>query len=152
AANVGVGPAAASRLSLQTQPASTATAGVAFAPQPVVRIEDAFGNLRNSDSTTVVSAARGLGSGVLQGTTNLTAVNGIVTFTNLSHNVATNITILFSSGTLVSATSSSIAITPAAVAQLAFATQPGNATAGSAFGTQPVLKTQDQFGNNSTLG
>src|SRR5437870_11807363 len=41
--NVVVGPATASRLTILTQPASTATAGVAFAPQPVVRIEDQIG-------------------------------------------------------------------------------------------------------------
>jgi len=38
------------------------------------------------------------------------------------------------------------------VTQLGFATQPGNATAGSAFGTPPVVKSLDQFGNNSTNG
>src|SRR5260370_1054767 len=92
------------------------------------------------------------GSGALQGTTILTALNGIVTFTNLSHKVANNITILFSSGSLVPATSTTIAISPAAVSQLVFTTQPGNATAGAAFGTQPLVKTQDQFGNLSTAG
>src|SRR6185295_252750 len=35
---------------------------------------------------------------------------------------------------------------------LVFATQPGNATAGSVFGTQPVVNSLDQFGNNSTNG
>ena len=30
--------------------------------------------------------------------------------------------------------------------------QPGGATAGSAFGTQPVLKTEDAFGNLSAVG
>ena len=36
--------------------------------------------------------------------------------------------------------------------QMAFTTQPGGAVAGASFGTQPVIKTQDQFGNNSTNG
>src|SRR5205814_9137491 len=36
--------------------------------------------------------------------------------------------------------------------KLGFATQPGSATAGALFGVQPVVKTQDQFGNNSTSG
>src|SRR5205814_7539224 len=35
---------------------------------------------------------------------------------------------------------------------LAFTTQPGNGTAGSALSTQPVIKSQDAFGNNSTVG
>lgn len=38
------------------------------------------------------------------------------------------------------------------VTRLVFATQSGNATAGAVFGTQPVVRTQDQFGNNSTNG
>ena len=39
---------------------------------------------------------------------------------------------------------------PAAV--LVFTTAPNNAYAGSAFGTQPVVKTQDAYGNDSTFG
>src|SRR5262249_1822098 len=38
------------------------------------------------------------------------------------------------------------------VRRLVFSTQPGSATAGAIFGVQPVVKTQDQFGNNSTNG
>src|SRR5439155_25278816 len=87
-----VTPAAANKVTIQTQPSATATAGVALAQQPVIRIEDPFGNLRSSDNGTVVTASRNAGSGALQGTTNLTSVNGVVAFTNLSHNVATIIT------------------------------------------------------------
>ncbi len=36
--------------------------------------------------------------------------------------------------------------------KLVFTTQPGNATAGSVFGQQPVLKAVDQFENTSTVG
>ncbi len=39
-----------------------------------------------------------------------------------------------------------------AVTNLAFTTQPDQAAPGVLFGTQPVVQTQDQFGNNSTLG
>src|SRR5262249_7050083 len=89
-------PGAASSLAMQTQPSATATAGVAFPQQPVIRLQDQFGNFCTNNSSTVVSAARSAGSGILQGTTNVTALAGIVTFTNLSHNVATNITLAFS--------------------------------------------------------
>src|SRR5439155_7258197 len=41
---------------------------------------------------------------------------------------------------------------PAAASKLVFTTQPGSAAAGSVFGTQPVIKTQDTFGNNSAVG
>jgi hypothetical protein len=48
---------AAGRLIVQTQPSSSAVAGVAFAQQPQIRIEDQYGNLRSSDNSTVVTAA-----------------------------------------------------------------------------------------------
>src|SRR5439155_7435545 len=122
---------AASQLAIQTQPSATATAGVVFAQQPVVLVQDQFGNLRNttngiSDNSTVVSASRssGTGSGLLQGATNVTAVDGISVFANLSHNVASTITLLFNAGGLASATSTSITVSPAAATILAFATQP----------------------------
>jgi hypothetical protein len=86
--NVTVSPAAANRLVVLRQPPSSATAGAAFATQPQVRIEDQFGNLRTSDNSTVVSVARNLGSGSLQGPTNVTASGGVVSFTNVSYTVA----------------------------------------------------------------
>src|SRR5439155_10705039 len=55
-------PALALYLAIQTQPSMTATAGVAFAQQPVIRIEDQFGNLRSADTGTQVTAARNAGS------------------------------------------------------------------------------------------
>src|SRR6185369_12267661 len=39
-----------------------------------------------------------------------------------------------------------------AASDLAFSVQPGAANTGTIFGTQPVVKTQDQFGNNSSSG
>src|SRR5439155_18596438 len=107
---IAVSPAAASKLTIQTQPSATGTAGMAFAQQPVVRIEDGFGNLVSSDSSTVVTASRSAGSGTLQGMTSLAAINGVVTFTNLSHSVATNITIQFAGGSLASAISSNVTV------------------------------------------
>src|SRR5207249_3078427 len=132
-------------------------AGIVFAQQPVIQVQDQFGNLRcstngNADNATVVTASRSAGSGTLQGITSVAAANGLVSFANLSHNVATNITILFTSGSLSSTTSTSIAISPAAATALAFTTQPGNATAGAVFGSQPVVASQDAFGNNSVIG
>ncbi len=41
---------------------------------------------------------------------------------------------------------------PGTVKQLVFATQPGNAEYGSFLNLQPVVRTQDQFGNNSSSG
>ena len=151
--NVVISPAAASQLAIGTEPSATATAGVAFAQQPVVYVEDQYGNLVTGDNTTQVTAASlPLGSGPLQGTTMVTASAGIATFANLADNVAETITIQFtSSPALAAATSSSIVISPAAAAQLAIHTQPScTATAGAAFSPQPVIYVEDQYGNLET--
>src|SRR5439155_20323577 len=84
--------------------------------------------------------------------TSRTAVDGVVTYTNLSHTVATNITIQFTGGSLTSTSSTTIAVSPATADRLVFTIQPTNATAGSVFGTQPVVKTRDAFGNDSAVG
>ena len=65
-----------------------------------------------NNNSTVVTATRSAGSGTLQGTTNITAVGGLVTFTNLSHNIATNISINFTSTGLTNAVSDPIAVSP----------------------------------------
>src|SRR5882724_2331892 len=149
---IAVSAATADHLTIQTQPSASATAGVVFTQQPKVRIEDAFGNLISSDNGTVVSAARNAGSGTLQGTVTATAVSGVASFTNLSHLVANTITIGFSSGSLAGPASSNIVVKPASATRLGFTTQPGAASAGLVFGVQPVVNSQDQFGNNSTVG
>src|SRR5262249_53769391 len=142
---------------LQTQPSASATAGVSFVPQPVVRIEDAYGNLVSSDNSSVVTASRGLGTALLQGSTSRTAANGLATFTNLSYNLAETITLNFASGSLTGTTSSNVVVTAAAANRLSIQTQPStSATAGVAFGQQPVVRVEDQFGNlrvndNATL-
>ena len=101
-----------------------ATAGVTFAQQPVVRLEDSFGNLISTDSSTVVTASRAGGAGALQGTLTATASNGVASFANLSHQVATNITIQFTSGSLSSATSSNVTVNAAAASRLTVLQQP----------------------------
>ena len=67
-----VSAATASQLVITQQPSATATAGVAFATQPVVIEEDQFGNVITTDSTHTVTAATGSqGTASLQGS-NLT--------------------------------------------------------------------------------
>src|SRR5262249_62275886 len=65
-------PGAANRLAIQTQPSATATAGVAFAQQPVLRLQDQFGNFCTNNSNAVISAPRGPGARPFQATTNFT--------------------------------------------------------------------------------
>ena len=143
-------PAAASQLVIHTQPSPTATAGTAFGTQPLVYVEDRYGNLETGDSSThVMAASRPMGSGPLQGTTTVTVASGVATFTNLTDDKAETITLEFTSvPTLTAATSSSIIVSPAAACRLVIATEPSpTATAGTAFATQPVIDEEDQYGN-----
>src|SRR5439155_3852545 len=148
-----VGGGAPSRLTIQTQPSSAATAGAAFAQQPVVRVEDSSGNLVVTDNGRVITAARGTGSSTLQGSLTATTVNGLAAFTHLSYNVAETLTVTFSATGLTNATSQNIVVSPNTASQLAFTTQPGGVSrTGSPLATQPVIKTQDRYGNVSTVG
>ena len=126
-----------------------------------MKTRDAFGN----DSTVGLGASRNVtitiasGTGPLQGTATLdlgtAAGNGTATFTNLRIDSAeTRRRSATSAGSpaLASATSNSFTVSPATASTLVFSTQPGSATAAAVFGTQPVAKTQDAFGNNSTVG
>ncbi len=137
-----------SKLVIHAQPSGSATAGVAFGTQPVVYVEDAYGNLVVNDNTTMVTVTLASGAGPLLGTTTVTARGGIATFTNLSDNVAGTLSLVFTSGSLTAATSSGVAVRPGPAAKLEIVQQPsGSAVAGQAFATQPVVYLEDAFGN-----
>jgi hypothetical protein len=146
--NITLGPA--SRLVIQTQPPPGATAGVSFTPRPVLWVVDAGGNLLTTDNTTAVTASRLAGTGTLQGTLTANAVKGVVTFANLSHDVATTISLLFTSGTLIPDTSSGTLIVPAAAAQLSFLQEPTSATGGAVITPPLTVTLKDAFGNAVT--
>ena len=150
-----ISPAAASQLVVTQQPSATATAGVAFTTQPVVKEEDQYGNVVTTDSTSTVTAARGgVGTASLQGSNlTVTLVNGVATFAGLSYNKAETMDLGFTTNASgVSSTSSSnILVSPAAASQLVIAQQPSaTATVGQPFATQPVVYEEDQFGNIET--
>src|SRR5262249_31776746 len=137
---------AASKLTIQQQPSLAVTAGVAFGQQPIIRIEDQYGNLRSTD-TLSITATRAAGSGTLQGTTTISAIGGVATFSSLSHNVATTLTIQFTSGALASATSDNILVSPASASRLGIQTQSSaSAVIGVIFLQQPVVRVEDAFG------
>jgi hypothetical protein len=143
-------PGPAARLRIQTEPSVSATAGVAFSQQPIIRVEDARGNLLTTDNSTVVTAARLAGAGTLQGILTATAKNGIVTFSNLSHTTANTISVLFTSGALTPDTSRSILVNPAAAARLAYVQQPTNTVAGAVILPAVTVALRDAFGNSVT--
>jgi len=140
------------QLVIHTQPTATATAGKAFATQPVIYEEDQYGNLETGDNSTQVTASLEIGSGPLRGTLTVTVSGGIATFTNLTDDTAGTNSLLFTSvPALTSAMSGNIAISPAQASQLVIHTEPSaTATAGKAFATQPVIDEEDQYGNLET--
>jgi hypothetical protein len=73
----------AAKLAVLTQPVGPTTSGGLFATQPVVRIQDQYGNTVSSTATVTAQVESGTGSWSLGGTTSLAAVAGTATFTNL---------------------------------------------------------------------
>ena len=146
-----VSPASASQLVITQQPSATATAGVFFATQPVVKEEDGFGNVITTDSTHMVTVATGShGTGTLQGSPlTFTLSSGVATFSGLSYNVAETMNLAFTTTAGgFTATSTDVVVSPATATQLVITQEPSStATAGIAFATQPVVKEEDQFGN-----
>jgi hypothetical protein len=124
---------------------------MAFAQQPVVRVEDSLGNLINSDNSTVITAARVGGAGTLQGTVTATASNGLASLATSRTWWLPTSRFSLAVGSLASATSSNVTVSPAAANRLSVLRQPSSsATAGAAFATQPQVRIEDQFGNLRT--
>lgn len=98
----------ATKLAILTAPVAPAANGGAFVPQPVVAIQDQYGNTVTSSSDTV-TAAVGSGDWILGGTAGVNAVGGVANFSGLTAakvGALTGGTISFTSGTLTGATSS----------------------------------------------
>ncbi|MFN0178349.1 MAG: hypothetical protein ACKVZ0_06080 [Gemmatimonadales bacterium] len=105
--SVGAGPAA--QIAITTEPSSTAQAGIAFPTQPIVAIQDRFGNLVASSAN--VTAAIAAGAGTLGGTTVVAAVGGVAAYTDLRIDGGVgDRTLRFTSGSFVSPQSTPITI------------------------------------------
>jgi hypothetical protein len=121
-------PGPPTQLVIHSQPSGTATAGSAFSTQPVVYVEDQYGNLETHDNTTQVTASLRVGTGPLLGTTMVTVSGGIATFTNLFDDKAETIILLFTAPALVKAQANPTTVNPAAASRLSI-TAPATATA-----------------------
>ncbi|MFA6170975.1 MAG: Ig-like domain-containing protein [Patescibacteria group bacterium] len=147
----------ASRLEMATQPSATATAGEAFATQPVVKIVDQFGNLISEDDLSVITATRNSASGSrdLGGTLTATVSGGIATFTNIVYTEAVTIALNFSSDSLTPVTSNSIAVAPNVPSVVTFSTAPAAVitdTVDNPISTQPIVLVKDAYENNVANG
>jgi len=99
-----------------TQPGGAMAAGVAFATQPVVAIQDATGTT-NTDSTVYVVMSKKTGPGALSGETTKAAVSGVATFTSLKIDTAGDYVLTATPAGLTAADSSSITITSTGVVE-----------------------------------
>ena len=140
------------QLAIQTQPSATATAGVTFSTQPVIYVEDQYGNLETGDNTTQVTAALDSGTGPLMGTTTVTVSGGHrhVHRPVGQHGRDDHAPVHQLSGpdrsNIEQHRDQSGGGEP-----VGDQTEPSaTATAGVAFSTQPVIYVEDQFGNLET--
>ena len=137
-----VSPAAASSLAFMTQP-SDVLAGVPVAPEVAVMAQDVFGNGVPGQAITLALDGTGTLTG---GATTLTDALGTATFGAVSIDLVGRKTLTASSD-LLTATSHTFTVSPAAAASLTFTTQPSAVVAG-----EPILPAvqvigHDAFGN-----
>lgn len=143
--NFTVFAAAAAQLVFSEQP-SNVTAGATIAPEVTVAVEDQYGNVVLSDSSSVTVAAN-TGPGTLNETATVQAIDGVATFNNLSLTTSGTYTLAAIDGSLSGAVSSSFAVAAAPASQLSFVQQPGNVTAGSTISPAVTVELEDQYGN-----
>ena len=137
----------ASQMVITAQPGG-ALAGQAFTTQPVVELRDTRNNLVVNDTATAVTAVIASGGGTLEGTATVTAASGRITYTNLTlRGTVGGRTLSFTATGVASATSDTVTLAPGAPSALTITTQPGGATAGQPFTTQPIMEVRDLDGN-----
>lgn len=146
-------------LAINTQPSATATAGTAFAEQPVIGLRDAWGNVATTPNVSVTASITAGGAGTLMGTLSRTTSGGIATFTDLRiDGVVGSRTLDFTSGSLTPATSTAIVVGAgtASVVQTYMPTSAPVAAASYSYGTglpvgpvsdPPQVRVTDAFGN-----
>ncbi|WP_023640845.1 putative Ig domain-containing protein [Dickeya zeae] len=142
---------AATQLIYSQSPSTSVVSGINFTTQPVVYAVDARGNIDTDFNGSVTLSENGSGS--LTGTTQVTASNGIATFSGVKYTSASdadaNFVLTAASASLASVTSASI--NPDVVAtRLVFSTQPVPTTIqngqSTSFTTVPVVQAVDANG------
>jgi len=142
---IDVSPLPAVGLEVTTQPPTSVQAGQSFGLS--VSVLDQFGTPDPDFNGSVTVGLQG--NGTLGGTTTVSAISGIATFSGLTLDEAGNHTLQVSSAGLTSVTTGNIDVTPAAASQLiAVSEPPGSLTAGTTFGFE--VQAEDPFGNLAT--
>ena len=148
---IGVDDLNSAQFVVKQQPPASTAAGTGFGL--TVQAEDRLGNLDSSyNGLVTVALANEPGGAMLDGTLSVMASGGIATFSGLTLNTAASgYTLAVSASGVDGALTSAITVTPASASQLVIHTQPSaTATAGQAFGAQPVIEEEDQYGNVET--
>ncbi|HEX3801029.1 MAG TPA: hypothetical protein VH413_20225 [Verrucomicrobiae bacterium] len=148
-------PAVEAQLAVLTQPSASAIAGINFAAQPVVAVEDSFGNIVTNATDVIVVSETGAGD-LSNSPTNgvaVSAVKGVATFSGLFITNAATTTLTFTSGSLPTLNSANIAVVPSAPHTVVIVQEPDTAAqVGVAIDTQPIISVLDSFGNIETNG
>src|SRR5438132_611587 len=146
-----ISPAAANKLVFTVQPTSV-TAGAPITPAVQVTAQDGLGNTVTSFTASVtVALGNNPGAGALTGTTSVTAVAGVATFSGLSvDKVGTGYTLTAVATGLTTGSSSVFNVTPGAASRLVFTVQPTPTVAGATITPAVQVTAQDAHGNTAT--
>ena len=135
------------QLAIKQQPANS-VAGLPSSPATTVAVEDQFGNIVSTDASMLTMVIHsGPGGFDSSSTTEVQAVNGLASFSNLILDTAGSYQLSATSGSLNSATSTNVLVSASTPTQLAFGHQPANATAGNALSPAITVSIEDTFGN-----
>ncbi len=142
-------PGVATQLQVTTEPPGTVTAGIGFGL--TVSALDVSGNVDTSYSGDItMSVAANPGNSTLGGTVTMMAINGVVTYSDLTLNkVGSGYTLEADASGLTAGTSSTITVVPGVATGLTITSQPVSpVSAGSSFGL--VATAIDSSGNVAT--
>ena len=140
-----VGPAA--KLAIVTQPSSSGQSGVPLDIQPVIQLQDAFGNNVAQSGRAITAGVTG---GSVTGGTASTDGSGKATFSSLAivGSAGLSYAVTFSSGLLVPVTSEPVTLGAGNVGKIVFLTAPPTtAPAGVIWVQHPVVQLEDAGGN-----
>ena len=145
-ATISLSAGTATQLVITTQPPASVATGVAFATQPVVKIEDSGGNVVSNFST--VTANLTTGTGTLAHNT-ASAVTGVATFSGLTLTAPVGTyTLTFSAPGLTSAVSTLVSVTSGPATKLVITGLPSSvAQSGVPLAVQPIVSVEDAAGN-----
>jgi hypothetical protein len=143
------------KLRISQQPSSLVVAAELLGTQPMVRVEDRYGNLVTNYVGSIDATIAGSGGRLVDGSDNDVAsvsalvVSGVATYNSLriEGSPTTTYNLQFASAGLTGTSSNNISISPAAPASIVMQTQPVGGVTAEALSVQPVAKLLDRFGN-----